>query len=140
MIKPFLICLIAVLPTLAIADVVVPTRTIRANAIIMPDEVGLRPINSAEGFQRVEDVIGQEARVTLYAGRPIPFDGVGPPALVTRNQIVSIQFVAAGLVISTEGRSLERGGVGDNIRIMNLDSRTTLFGQIQENGSVRVFR
>ncbi len=37
----------------------------------------------------VVEVVGLEARVTLYAGRPIRAADLGPPALVDRNQIVS---------------------------------------------------
>ncbi|WP_298916525.1 flagellar basal body P-ring formation chaperone FlgA [uncultured Roseobacter sp.] len=120
------------------AEVVVPTRTIRANSIITEVDVGTKPGHVANGFDRVVDVIGQEAKTTLYAGRPIHVDSIGPPALVTRNQIVSLRFQTAGLIITTEGRSLERGGVGDRVRIMNLTSRATLFGQIQPDGSVQV--
>lgn len=135
-----LFSLILVLSTssVALADVVVPTRTIRANAIITEIDVGIKAGELANGFDRVRDVIGQEARTTLYAGRPIRVDEIGPPALVERNQIVSLRFQSTGLVITTEGRSLERGGVGDRVRIMNLASRATLFGQIQPDGSVQV--
>ncbi|MEP2470940.1 MAG: flagellar basal body P-ring formation chaperone FlgA [Paracoccaceae bacterium] len=122
----------------ALADIVVPTRTIRANAVITEVDVGTKAGGIANAFEHVSHVIGQEARKTLYAGRPILVDDIGPPALVTRNQIVSLRFIAGGLVISTEGRSLERGGIGDRVRIMNLASRTTLFGQIQPDGSVQV--
>ncbi|WP_257883507.1 flagellar basal body P-ring formation chaperone FlgA [Roseobacter insulae] len=124
----------------ALADTVVPTRTIRANAIITEVDVGTKAGHVANGFDRVTDVIGQEAKTTLYAGRPILVDSIGPPALVSRNQIVSLRFQTAGLIITTEGRSLERGGVGDRVRIMNLTSRATLFGHIQPDGSVQVQR
>ncbi|WP_195821138.1 flagellar basal body P-ring formation chaperone FlgA [Roseobacter sp. MH60115] len=122
----------------ALADMVVPIRTIRANAIITDIDVGTKAGQVPNGFDRVTDVIGQEARTTLYAGRPILVDDIGPPALVARNQIVAIRFETAGLIITTEGRSLERGGVGDRVRIMNLTSRATLFGQVQPDGSVQV--
>lgn len=124
--------------TSVFADSVVPTRTIRANAIITEIDVGLAAGQTSNGFDRVVDVIGQEARTTLYPGRPIRVDDIGPPALVARNQIVSLKFEASGLVITTEGRSLQRGGVGDQVRIMNLSSRTTLIGLVQPDGTVHV--
>ena len=122
------------------AETVVPTRTIRAAAIIT--DVDLRVIEgvTANGFSAPRDVIGQEARVTLYAGRPIRVDDIGPPALVDRNKIVTMRFEGGGLSISTEGRALERGGVGDRVRVMNLTSRSTLFGQVDADGVVRVFQ
>ena len=131
--------LMSLLPVAALAESVVPTRTIRANDMIEPQDLTLKPIANPNAFTRIHDVVGQEARITLYAGRPILFDDIGPPAVVARNEIVVLRYEASGLTILTEGRSLERGGIGDRIRIMNLDSRTTLFGQIQKDGSVRVF-
>lgn len=131
--------LASLFPFFALAESVVPTRTIRANTTISETDIALKSIQNPNAFGRISDVVGQEARTTLYAGKPIFFDDIGPPALVDRNQIVVVKFETSGLVIVTEGRSLQRGGVGDQIRIMNLDSRTTLFGQVQEDGSIRVF-
>ena len=124
----------------AMADTVMVTRSIRANAIISETDVTLSAAQLPNGYTRVADVVGQEARVALYAGRPILLDDIGPPAIVTRNQIVRVQFRAAGLSIVTEGRSLERGAVGDRVRIMNLASRATVVGQVQPDGSVQVYQ
>lgn len=122
----------------ALAETVVPTRPLRANAIIQATDVTLSSAQFASGYTRLADVVGQEARVVLYPGRPILIDDVGPPAVVTRNQLVRVQFQGAGLHIVTEGRALERGAVGDRVRIMNLSSRATLFGQVQEDGTIQV--
>ena len=122
----------------AAADIVTPARTLRPGTLI--SEADLRIVSGERDgvYDRLVDVAGQEARVALYAGRPIPFDAVGPPAVVQRNQIVALWFEAAGLSISTEGRAMERGGIGDRIRIMNLQSRSTLFGFVQPDGSIKV--
>lgn len=139
MIRFLSLIFLCISPDLAMADSVVPTRTIRANATISEQDVTIKTIQNPHAFSQIADVIGQEARTTLYAGRPILFDDVGPPAVISRNQIVTLKYEASGIVIFTEGRSLQRGGIGDSIRIMNLDSRATLFGQVQADGSVRVF-
>lgn len=125
---------------IAWADMVTATRTIRANAIITEVDVTLRKTNAGQGFARLEDVIGQETRVVLYPGRPIRAGDIGPPALVTRNQVVRLHFAGDGLQIITEGRVLERGALGDRVRIMNLSSRATLFGQVMADGSIKVTR
>lgn len=124
----------------ATAETVVAARTIRANAIILPSDVTMSTAEIPNGFGRVDDVVGQEARQILYAGRPVFLDSIGPPAIVTRNQIVRLSFAGTGLSITTDGRALERGAVGDRIRIMNLSSRATLFGHVEADGSVKVFR
>ena len=131
--------LIAVLAgEMAAADVVTPTRTLRPGTLITVQDLTIRDGVHVGAFDRITDVAGQEARVALYAGRPIPFDAIGPPAIVNRNQIVPMRFQAAGLSITTDGRAMERGGIGDRIRVMNLQSRATLFGLVQQDGSIKV--
>ena len=120
------------------ADTVVPARTIRPHQIITEMDVTFAAGDLISGFGRLSDVIGQEARVALYVGRPILVGDIGPPALIDRNQIVALRYASGGISISTEGRALERGAVGDRIRVMNLGSRATLFGQILEDGTVKV--
>jgi flagella basal body P-ring formation protein FlgA len=122
------------------AETVVPLRTIRANAIIEAHDLGLQAGVVEGAFEDARNVVGQEAKVALYAGRPIRFDDIGAPAIVDRNQIVALFFTQGGLRISTEGRALSRGGVGDRIRVMNLESRATLFGLIQLDGSIEIQR
>jgi flagella basal body P-ring formation protein FlgA len=120
------------------ADVVTPTRTLRPGTLITTADLMIKDADQVGMFDRMSDVAGQEARIALYAGRPIPFEAIGPPALINRNEIVALHFQSAGLTISTEGRALERGGVGDRVRIMNLRSRATLFGFVQSDGSIKV--
>jgi flagella basal body P-ring formation protein FlgA len=127
-----------VLATSALADSVVPTRTIRAHSIISATDVMLRAGTAPAGFDQIADVVGQEARVILYPGRPIRFEDIGPPAIVDRNQLVRMTFFAHGLEIVTEGRALERGAAGDYLRIMNLSSRATIIGKVQTDGSIHV--
>ncbi|WP_299286700.1 flagellar basal body P-ring formation chaperone FlgA [uncultured Tateyamaria sp.] len=124
--------------TSAQADVVTPTRTLRPGTLITAADLTIKAGLQDGMFDRISDVAGQEARIALYAGRPIPFEGIGPPAVINRNQIVPLQFDAGGLTIRTEGRALERGGIGDRVRIMNLSSRATLFGFVQSDGSIKV--
>lgn len=122
-----------------LADVVVPTRTIRAAATITEHDITLNKGEDRNGFSDVGDVIGQEAQVVLYAGRPIMTDQIGPPAIIDRNQIVGMVFNGSGLQIATEARALERGAVGDFIRVMNLSSRAVLSGRIRADGTIQIF-
>ena len=126
------------LPSFALADIVVPVRTLRPESIITAQDLTVIEGERLDAFERVENVVGQEARVALYAGRPILLNSIGPPAIVERNQIVTLLFEANGLVIRTDGRALERAGLGDRIRVMNVSSRATLFGYVQPDGSIAV--
>lgn len=116
------------------AETIVAARTIPAKSIIGPDDVLLRDLDTPGGIASREAAIGQEARVALYAGRPIRQGDIGPPAVVERNQIVSLVYDRGGIIISTEGRALDRAGPGDLIRVMNLTSRTSVRARISPDG------
>ncbi|NUB44611.1 flagellar basal body P-ring formation protein FlgA [Fertoebacter nigrum] len=130
--------LLVVFPFAAQADSLVATRTLRAETILAPADMMLVAQAIPGALEDPSLALGQEARVTLYAGRPIRAADIGPPAIVDRNQIVALHYAGGGLSILTEGRALARGGVGDVIRVMNLASRSTVSGRIGAGGEVSV--
>lgn len=122
------------LATAAQADVLVAARTIPAQAIITADDLLFRDLGNANGISDAARVIGQEARVALFAGRPIRPQDIGTPAVVDRNQLIPLLFTRGGLVIKAEGRALNRAGPGDVIRVMNIASRNTVTARIDGAG------
>ncbi|QEE37160.1 flagellar basal body P-ring formation protein FlgA [Octadecabacter sp. SW4] len=135
MIRILFLCLLA-LP--AGAETLVAARTIPARTIIGPDDLLLRDIATTGGITDPSVLIGMEARVALYAGRPIRQGDVGPPAVVDRNQIIPLVYMRSGVMISTEGRALDRAGPGDLIRVMNLSSRSTVTARVGSDGAAYV--
>ena len=133
---PFLLALAA--PAPAGADSLVATRLIEAKALIGQEDVALVAAAIPGALSDPALALGQEARVTIYPGRPLRPDDIGPPALVERNAIVPLIFQRGALEISTEGRALDRGGTGDVIRVMNLSSRTIVTGRVDSSGQVQV--
>lgn len=120
------------------AETLVATRTIRAQTVLGSADLAEVPGTVAGALSLADEALGMEARVTLYAGRPIRPGDVGPPAIIDRNQIVPLAFQAGTLAILTEGRALGRAGVGDTIRVMNLASRSTVTGRVLADGTVIV--
>lgn len=132
----FLALMIGAVP--AQADIVVSTHVIRANSIISAAILTVTEGTMEGAFSDPAQLVGMEARNSIYPGRPIRQSDVALPALVERNQIVELTFVSNGLSISTEGRSLSRAGAGERVRVMNLQSRTTVSGTVQPDGSILV--
>lgn len=126
------------LPGMAMADSVVATHTIPAQSLIQPDDLTMVAAAIPNALGNIADAVGLEARVSIYAGRPVLASDLGAPAVVDRNQIVQLVYQSGALAILTEGRALARGGVGDVIRVMNLASRNTVSGRIAANGAVLV--
>lgn len=126
--------LAVVMATQAAADSYVPLRVIRAKEVILANDVELRTMDQIGA----EVVVGQEARLTLYPNRPIRPGDVGPPAIVERNQLVTLIYHTGGLRIVTEGRVLARGGEGDRVRVLNLSSKQPVRGRIRADGRIEV--
>jgi flagellar basal body P-ring formation protein FlgA len=121
------------------AEALVPVRAIRAQTIIAPEDVVVDDEMEAPGaLVDPAEAIGREARVTLYPGRPITLAQIGDPAVVERNQAVRMSYKAGPLSIVTDGRALDRGAVGEPIRVMNLSSRQIVTGLVSPNGNIEV--
>jgi flagella basal body P-ring formation protein FlgA len=141
MIRSLLPCALAlVLATDALAGAVTPVRAIRAQSVLDPADLTEIDETVPGALAAIEDAAGLEARVTLYPGRPILENQVGPPALVERNQVVRMVFLRGGLAITAEGRALDRGGFGEAVRVMNLSSRQIVSGAVAADGSIEVGR
>lgn len=130
--------LIFFLPTAALADSLVATRVIKAQETLVADAIAVVDADILGAASDMAAVLGLETRVAIYPGRPILTDQIGPATLVERNQIITLNYQAAGLAIRTEGRALARGGVGEVIEVMNLASKTKITGRVAVDGSVTV--
>lgn len=122
------------------AETVVAVATIPARRVIQAQDLALHPATVVGAISDPNQIIGMEARVALFTGRPIRPGDLTEPALVERNQAVMLVFAQSGLVISAEGRALGRAAMGESLRVMNLSSRATVYGTVQADGSVLVSR
>lgn len=130
--------LLMLLPAAACADAVLAAMTIRSGTILTADHLSVSDMTLPGAATDPEALVGKEARVNLFANRPIRPEDVGSPTLIERNAIIPLVFSAGGLMIATEGRALGDAAVGDTLRVMNLASRATVFGTVTPEGSVLV--
>jgi flagella basal body P-ring formation protein FlgA len=124
-------------PPLA-AETLIATRLIRAQEVIGPGDVILAEGEVPGALADPADAVGREARIALYPGRPVMRGQTAAPALVERNQIVTVVYARGGLTLTAEARALGRAAAGETIRVMNLSSRMSVTGTVAPDGSVRV--
>ncbi|MFN3575912.1 MAG: flagellar basal body P-ring formation chaperone FlgA [Tabrizicola sp.] len=122
----------------AFAESVVATRTIRAKALVQPEDLTVVAADFPGAIQDPSVAVGLEARVTIYAGKTVRLADLGQPALVERNQLVTLVYLSGGLAIATEGRALGRAAEGEVLRVINLGSRNTVTGRVGPDGTVYV--
>jgi flagella basal body P-ring formation protein FlgA len=129
---------LALLPLSAQAEALVATQVIPARSIVAPGQFALVDAAIDGALSDPAAAVGMEARVTIAPGRPLRAADLGPPALVDRNAPVTLVFVTGGLVMSAEGRALDRAAAGEPVRVMNLASRSIVSGTVAPDGTVRV--
>lgn len=130
--------LLSLAPCLSMAESVVVVRTLPAHTRISVEDLAFVDAQIPGALTEVGPAIGQETRITIYAGRPLRAQDIQPPALVERNQIVSLIYLSGGLSIRAEGRALQRGAEGEWVRAMNLASKSTVSGRVAPDGQILV--
>ncbi|WP_438990583.1 flagellar basal body P-ring formation chaperone FlgA [Lentibacter sp.] len=122
----------------ALADVIVAQHTIRPKTLITEEDLLLRPVEVLGALSDPADVVGKEARISLYAGRPIRATDLREPAVIDRNQVAKLSYQRGSLMIQTDARALDRASVGEVIKVMNLSSKTTLYARVLPDGTLIV--
>ncbi len=128
----FALVLIVVSEVSAIAEVLA-ARTLRVGSIVEKADLD---VSNADGSETA--LVGKEVKRAIYAGRPITRSDVGPVTVVDRNEVIRLFYYLNGLGIRTEARALEAGGVGEEITVMNIDTRVTVRAEIIDSKRARV--
>jgi len=84
------------------------------------------------------ELIGKAARRPLRPSLPLRNGDVQEPILVGKNTLVTLVAAGPNLVLTTVGRSLDDGGKGDVIRVMNNQSHKLVQGTVISANEVRV--
>ncbi len=117
--------------------VVIAAQTLRPGIVLDERHVALARVAPGPGdLTRTADVLGYETQVAVYRGQPIRAGDLGPPTLIRRNELIRLSFKAGAILLMTEGRALDDGAKGERVRVMNLDSRRTVYGVVAGPGLV----
>ncbi len=117
---------VSVLPVAPAASekpvIVKAAQNLRAGTVLSAADL----ITDSDNPAALSMFIGMEVKRSIYTGKPLSLNDVGAPTAVERNAIVMLEFVRGPLVITTEGRALDSGALGERVRIMNLTSKVIL--------------
>ncbi len=97
-----------------------------------------RPKSETGAISKMAEVIGLAARQELRPGQPLRGADLTKPAVVQRNDTVTIVYQAPGLVLTLRGVAQEAGAIGDSIGVLNADSKRVVQAQVTAPGRVSV--
>lgn len=124
----------------ATQDVVVAATDIPRDKIISLADLTLeaRPVTGPDvaAFRTMEEVVGQSAKADLAAGQAISARCVAPQLIVRRNQVVTVEAHAAGLVVTTRAKALTDGREGEMLRCQTLEGKDEFTGIVRRDGVV----
>lgn len=89
-------------------------------------------------IDRMDDLVGMTPKRALNVGQPIRSNDVGRLEQVTKNSLITMVAQAPGMTITTTGRALEGGAIGDVIQVMNLQSKKTIQATVTGSSMVQV--
>ena len=140
MLSPFLAMLLAAQTAPLTIEAPVLDRTIERGEILSSDDftTGSLPPSQARGAMSADAATGMEASRHLRAGAIVRASDVMTPRLVRRGEPVTIHIRSGGLTISTAGRALANGAMGDLVRVVANSTNRTLDAEVEGSGSVRV--
>jgi flagellar basal body P-ring formation protein FlgA len=126
----------------ATVEVATVTRTIEQGGILKESDVQMERRQRAEVVRDIitgrEQAVGLAARSTLQQGRPIRVAELMKPALVQRNDTVTLIYEVPGIVLTIRGKAADAGAEGDVISVINEQSKRTVQGTIVGPGRVLV--
>jgi flagella basal body P-ring formation protein FlgA len=142
---PFALALAAVqqpaaAPAPVLVDVPVLNRTVERGEPVSSGDFSTerRPAASARGAIGGSAAGGMEAKRRLMAGSVVRDSDLARPQAIRRGEPVSIVYRVGALSITTQGRAMAGGAVGDPVRVVSLATNHTLDATVESAGTVRL--
>ena len=112
-----------VFPREQLRQVVVARRSITRGTRITAGDVALTARKRSAGPERhftdLTAVVGQIARSSIFAGRPVSLRQVRRSFSVKRGDKVKVRILTGSIHISMSGKAVQNGATGDDIKILN---------------------
>ena len=87
---------------------------------------------------RIEEVVGKVLKRDINAGTVITCQVLEDSFVIQRGDTVNIMAENKKLLVQAKGRTLEKGKMGDIIRVKNLTSNKEIVGRVTGSGTVKV--
>lgn len=119
------------------------TRSLARKDVIQPRDVSWKRLSAtahANGtvITEIDDAIGMEIKRPLRAGHAIRSRDLKKPVLVGRGDLVLLEMRTRAMSLTSRGKALEDGSLGESIRIENMQSKRTITGTVVGHRTVKV--
>ncbi len=117
-------------------------QVLKRNHVIGEGDVELRQVPRSalprNYIDNVADIIGKKTKRKITASAALRPDMVEIPCLVHRRDVVVIMASMKGMQVTTLGEARQKGRRGDRIKVVNLDSKKTVYARVVDSSTVAV--
>jgi flagella basal body P-ring formation protein FlgA len=92
----------------------------------------------ADGIAAADDAVGLAVRQPVRQGQPLHRNDLMKAELVHRDDAVSLIYEVPGILLTTQGKALEPGALGDVISVLNVQSKRTIQGIVTSPNRVTI--
>ena len=85
-----------------------------------------------------DKIVGKEAIRPLPSDQPVRNGDVRPPVIVTKGSLVTMIVQSPTMTLTSKGKAMENGSLGEAVRIQNTQSKIVVEGEVISNGTVRI--
>ena len=127
-----------------IGVVEIPTlaRTMQRGEKITDADLEWQPVRENQAqfgvLTRREDIVGRLLRTIGRPGVPLRSSDLQREIVVAKGSLVTIVLRVASLQLTAQGKALEDGGMGETIKVTNLQSKLTVEGKVEGPSTVSV--
>jgi len=118
------------------------THAVNTGDIITVADLDFRPNRSnnprPDLLTDPKRLIGQSARHLIQAGVPILAQDVQRPLVITKGSMVTLTLTSGAMTLTTQGRAIEDGALGDTVRVTNTSSNMTVEGRAEGMNRVAI--
>jgi flagellar basal body P-ring formation protein FlgA len=122
-------------------EAAVLTRGVEVNEVLKSSDVitERRPKNEVGNDPASRDrAVGMQARRAMHAGQALRAADLGNPDLVQRDQSITLVYDNDGIYLTVRAKALEAGTMGDQVSVMNPQSKRTVQGVVTGPAQVSV--
>ena len=85
-----------------------------------------------------EDLLGTTPRRNVSAGQVVRSDDIEKPRMINRGDLITMVFNNSGMILTTKGKALQDGALGDHIRVSNAGSGRQIEARVTNTKEVTV--
>jgi flagella basal body P-ring formation protein FlgA len=112
--------------------------------VLSEDDIEYRKYASSkirgQYIKDIDQIVGKTAKRTVIANKPIKNEDLGSSTIIKKGSNVQIHYKKGKLYIEAAGVALEDGGLGEIIKIKNIDSNKSIKGKVRSETEVEVSR